>query len=130
MNFLKTLFGSVNRRYLVRAYVISAALLAYALWYFASQAGLQGHQKAIMFAYAILSAVLFPFAKLVWDELRDMLLGNNTIVHFGWWAIGVNYMMKIFVNLLLWFFALGIAPLGILYLWFTNRGTGQHIDQP
>jgi len=115
----------MNNRYLIRAYMISAALFIYAVWYFSSQAGLQGYQKAIMYGYAALSAVLFPFAKLVWDEIRDTVLGNNTIVHFGWWAIGVNYMFKIFVNIILWFFAIGIAPLGILYLWVRNRSANE-----
>jgi hypothetical protein len=128
MNFIKSIFGGVDQRFLVRAYIISAALLAYALWWFSTQAGLQSYQKAVMFGYSILSALLFPFAKLVWDELRDMLLGNNGIVHFGWWAIAVNFVLKIMVNVLLWFFAIGIAPLGVLYLWLRNQGASHNID--
>lgn len=129
MHFIKNIFGSMNRRYVIRAYLISAALFIYAIWYFSSQAGLQGYQKAVMYGYAALSAVLFPFAKLVWDEIRDTIMGNNSIIHFGWWAIGVNYMLKMFVNVLLWFFGIAIAPLGILYLWLTNRGAAQNADQ-
>ncbi len=128
MNFVRSIFGAVDRRYLIRAYVISIALLAYAIWAFSNQIGLQNHQKALMFGYAILSAILFPFAKLVWDELRDMLLGNSSIIHFGWWTIAINFMLKIMVNVLLWFFAIGIAPLGVLYLWLRNRNTATHVD--
>lgn len=128
MNFVRSIFGAVDRRDLIRAYVISLALLAYAIWAFSNQIGLQSHQKALMFGYAILSAILFPFAKLVWDELRDMILGNSSIIHFGWWAIAINFMLKIMVNVLLWFFAIGIAPLGVLYLWLRNRNTATHVD--
>lgn len=46
-----------------------------------------------MFGYAILSAVLFPFAKFVWDELRDMVLGNNSIVHYGWRARDIELQL-------------------------------------
>lgn len=128
MNFVRSIFGAVDRRYLIRAYVISLALLAYAIWAFSNQIGLQNHQKALMIGYAILSAILFPFAKLVWDELRDVILGNSSIIHFGWWAIAVNFMLKIMVNVVLWFFAIGIAPLGVLYLWLRNRNTATHVD--
>lgn len=123
MNFMKKIFRSMDTRYLIRAYVISAALFAYAIWAFSNQVGLQGYQKAIMYGYAALSAVLFPFAKLVWDEIRNTIMGNNTIAYFGWWAIGVNYMLKIMVNAILWFFGIVVAPLGILYLWFLGRGS-------
>jgi len=129
MNFIRVIFGAVEQRYLIRAYIISAAFLAYVLWHFSSQVTLVGSQKAVMFGYSVLSAILFPFAKLVWDELRDMILGNNSIIHFGWWAIAMNFTFKIIVNVLLWFFAVGIAPLGILYLWFRNRGTINNIDR-
>ncbi|CTQ31664.1 hypothetical protein [Jannaschia rubra] len=128
MNFVRSIFGAVDRRYLVRAYVISAALLAYMIWAIPNQAGLQGHQKALMFGWATLTAILFPFAKLVWDELRDMLMGNTGFVHFGWWAIAVNYTLKIMVNVVLWFFAIGIAPLGVLYLWLRNRSAAAPVE--
>lgn len=128
MNFVRSIFGAVDRRYLIRAYVISLALLAYAIWAFSNQIGLQNHQKALMIGYAILSAILFPFAKLVWDELRDVILGNSSIIHFGWWAIAVNFILKIMVNVVLWSFAIGIAPLGVLYLWLRNRNTATHVD--
>lgn len=123
MNFGKEMFASVNRRYLIRAYLISFTLLVWAIWYFSSQAGLSSYQKGAMYGYSVLSAVLFPFAKLVWDELKETVLGNNQIVHFGWWAIGVNYMLKAIVNILLWYFAILIAPFGILYLHIQNRRT-------
>ena len=77
--FTKRIFGAVEPRYLTRAYLISLALLIYAIWYFATQATLQPHQRGIMLAYAALSAILFPFAKLVWDEIRDTIMGNTVL---------------------------------------------------
>lgn len=123
MNFVKNIFGAVNTRYLVRAYIFSLAMLVYAIWFFAAQSELQVLHKTVLFGYALLSAALFPFAKLVWDELRDIIMGNNGITYYGLWAIGVSYVMKILINVLLWFFGIAIAPLGILYLWFKNRSS-------
>lgn len=125
MNFVKHIFGTVHTRYLIRAYVISAALLAYALWYFSSQAGLLGYQKAVMFGYALLSAILFPFAKLVWDEIKSLISNDATVTitpinEAGLMLSLMRFAGKLIVNALLWFFAIGIAPLGILYLWMRN----------
>jgi len=106
--------------------VISAALLAYALWYFSSQAGLLGYQKAVMFGYALLSAILFPFAKLVWDEIKSLISNDATVTitpinEAGLMLSMMRFAGKLMMNALLWFFAIGIAPLGILYLWMRNR---------
>lgn len=120
--FARRIFGTVEPRYLIRAYLISLAFLIYAIWFFATQANLQPHQQGIMFGYAILSAVLFPFAKLVWDEVRDMIMGN-TVLSYGGWAMLVNFVFKVIINLFLWFAAILIAPLGILYLWLRSRGS-------
>lgn len=119
--FTKRIFGAVEPRYLTRAYLISAALLIYAIWYFATQANLQPHQKGIMFAYAVLSAILFPFAKLVWDEIRNTIMGSTVMFYDGWTAL-MGFVLKIIVNVLIWFCAILIAPLGILYLWVRTRG--------
>lgn len=119
--FTKRIFGAVEPRYLTRAYLISLALLIYAIWYFATQATLQPHQRGIMLAYAALSAILFPFAKLVWDEIRDTIMGN-TVLSYDGWTVLVSFVAKIIINVLIWFCAIFIAPLGVLYLWFRTRG--------
>ncbi len=119
--FTKRIFGAVEPRYLTRAYLVSLALLIYAIWYFATQATLQPHQRGIMLAYAALSAILFPFAKLVWDEIRDTIMGN-TVLSYDGWAVLVSFVAKIIINVLIWFCAILIAPLGVLYLWFRTRG--------
>ncbi len=54
---------------------------------------------------------------MVWDELRDFAMGNNLV-----FANGLLVLMgKLFINLVLWFLAVFIAPLGLLYLWFRTR---------
>lgn len=117
MTFIKSIFGFVSPQYLIRAYLISLVIAV--IWFFANQAALeQNSQKILWYGYILVSALLFPFAKLVWDEVRDLIIGNNGITYFGLWAIGVNFMFKAIVNILLWALAIFIAPLGILYLWW------------
>ena len=123
MKFIKSLFGSLTNRFLVRAYLFSLALFIYSIWYFSSRPGLHGFQQWFFYFYAALSAILFPFAKLVWDEIRNLVLGNTSFVVFDGWAIVVTVVFKTIINIFLWFSSIAIAPLGILYLWLINRKT-------
>lgn len=130
MGFVKTVFGAVRLGYLIRAYLISAVLLAYSIWHFLNQSGLEGGQRTVMVGYALLSAILFPFAKLVWDEIKGLLSNGSTgtvvlLNEVGIFLTVVRFAGKVIVNIFLWFFAIAIAPLGILYLWLRRRK-----DQP
>jgi len=116
MNFVRRIVGGVQPSYLVRAYLIGIV-------FFALTAGLTfkaGTRNGIplgFVAFAALNTLLFPFAKLVWDELRNLVFGNNVIF--------VNALLlfafKWIVNGLLWALAIFVAPVGILYLWFRTR---------
>ena len=63
-------------------------------------------------------SLLFPFTKLVWDELRDLALGENFVLINA----VVMLIAKIFINFMLWFVSIFVAPLGLLYLWWRTRG--------
>ena len=57
----------------------------------------------------------------VWDEIRDTIMGN-TVLSYDGWTVLVSFVAKIIINVLIWFCAILIAPLGVLYLWFRTRG--------
>ncbi|APH56986.1 Hypothetical protein GbCGDNIH6_8247 [Granulibacter bethesdensis] len=104
--------------YVVRAYVIGFALLALVAWVrFHAPSDHGGTDRYLSLAYLFICSLLFPFAKLVWDELRDVALGGNVFFINGLIAL----ILKVFINGLLWAFALFIAPIGLLYLWFRTR---------
>ncbi|SPU46612.1 hypothetical protein [Brevundimonas diminuta] len=118
MNFIKRIFGSVQPRYLIRAYVLSAAFMAFMTWMMLSLGGAKPlHDRAATLAVFGVGALLFPFSKLVWDEIKRVMMGEtvffmNTIILM---------FLKVLVNFFLWGFSIFIAPLGILYLWFRSR---------
>jgi len=114
MGFLRRIFGAVDRTYLVRAYVIGIAIFAFYGWMFA-----QSHVpfRSSMWFFFGLSTLLFPFAKLVWDEIMGMLMGRNIVIM----PALILFFVKLMVNVLLWAAAILIAPLGVLYLWFKTR---------
>lgn len=124
MNFVKRILGAVDRGYLVRAYLISAAIMVG--WIIWANANFR-FPTAFDFFFIPAATVLFPFAKLTWDEIKNLILGD-TVLFFN--AIFL-YGAKIVINLLLWVFAPIVAPLGILYLAFRTRAphSNAHSDQ-
>lgn len=111
MTVLKRIFGSMNRQYIVRAYVIGLA--------FFTMIGLSidasaSAQTISVFVYIMmaLNTLLFPFAKIVWDSLKGFVLGDTIIVQ----GLGVHFVMKYLINGILWSLATFVAPIGIIYI--------------
>ena len=118
MNFIKRIFGSVQPRYLIRAYVLSAAFMALMVWMVLSlDSAKPMHDRAVTLAVFGVGALLFPFSKLVWDEIKRVMMGETV---FFMNAV-ILMFLKVLVNFFLWGFSIFIAPVGILYLWFRSR---------
>ncbi|RWF84104.1 MAG: hypothetical protein EOQ36_26250 [Mesorhizobium sp.] len=118
MTVLRRILGSLGPAYLVRSYAIGLVLLGLVTAFFTSVAAKDaGGSPVAMYAYLILCALLFPFAKLTWDELRNLVFGDNLIVMNA----PLMLFLKFVVNVLLWGFAVFIAPFGVLYLWLRTR---------
>ncbi|WP_216647017.1 hypothetical protein [Roseovarius sp. THAF27] len=121
---MKRIFGAVDRGYLVRAYLISTVIMVG--WMIWANANFR-FPTAFDFFFIPAAAVLFPFAKLSWDEVRNLILGETLIVFNAVFLYGA----KIVINVLLWIFSPIIAPLGIIYLAFRTRAprSNVHPDQ-
>jgi len=116
MNFIRRIFSGVQPTYLIRSYLIGLIFFALIVGMALSAETKSGTPVGLL-AFGTLSTLLFPFAKLVWDELRDLAFGNNVIFMNAIFL----FMLKWFVNGFLWAFAIFVAPVGILYLWFRTR---------
>lgn len=97
MKFLQRIFSGVRPIYLIRSYLISLFFFGLML-----STVLNAETKTSTpigtIVFSTSSAVLFPFAKLVWDELRDLAFGNNIIFMNAVFLL----ILKLFVNVLLW----------------------------
>ena len=117
--FLKRIFGALQPTYLIRAYVISAVFMAMMVWlvlYPAKGEPLTIDRIAPLVIFGI-GALLFPFSKLVWDEIKRVMMGGNVF----FLPIIFLLPLKLLVNYMLWGFSIFIAPLGIAYLWLRSR---------
>lgn len=116
MNSMKRLFGGLDTRYMIRAYVL--AVIFFAIMIAISVTKNTGaSESAVVLGYFGLCTLLFPFAKLVWDQLKAIALGETFLIL----PIIFLYPAKVIVNLLLWSFALFIAPFGMAYIWFQTK---------
>lgn len=117
--FLKRIFGALEPTYLIRAYVISAVFMAMIAWfviYMAKGEPLTFDRIATLMVFGI-GALLFPFSKLVWDEIKRVMMGSNIFIL----PVIILMPLKLLVNYALWCFSIFIAPLGIAYLWLRSR---------
>lgn len=126
MGIVRRTIGSLSPQYVIRAYVIAFALFAFFAWMRAQQdpnaqgaIATGGYDASDYGTLAVLfvGSLLFPFTKLVWDELRDLALGENFVLINA----VVMLIAKIFINFMLWFGSIFVAPLGLLYLWYRTR---------
>ena len=111
---LSRIMNGVERSYIIRAWIIGAVFLAIMLFFaFNSKNGFPYG----FIIYSIVCTVLFPFSKLVWDELKNLIMGNNVVFMNALFL----FLMKYFINAFLWALAPFIAIIGIGYIWFRTR---------
>ncbi|ALR23148.1 hypothetical protein [Sphingobium baderi] len=114
MEFLRRIFGAVDRAYLIRAYIIGGVI--FALYGSFISYGAKSAPAPIWIVFSI-STLLFPFSKLVWDQVMSVMLGRNMFI------MNAVFLMfaKLVINVILWACAIIIAPIGILWLWHRTR---------
>lgn len=104
--FIKRVFGGLSTSYIVRSYVIGAAIYALSTYVLG------------FLALPILCFLLFPFSAFVFD----FIFGSSPIVVKMDPAVFLFW--KYLKLTLLFFLSPLIAPLGILYLYVTSSKTG------
>ncbi|EOZ5987592.1 hypothetical protein ACQUM9_001785 [Enterococcus faecium] len=111
LRFVRTVFTSLHPSYLIRQYVFSGIVTA--CFYFLSS----GTAPTSFYVFLGLNFILYPFAMFVYDAAVSLLMGENIWLTSGLFAL-IWGLIKI---LLIYCFSVLIAPIGILFLYFTNR---------
>lgn len=116
MNAFKRIFGALSGSHLVRSYLLGLMFLAAFCWlFFKTERPMS--ETVLTVAYFGLCTLVFPFAKLVWDELKLLVLGESIILM----PALILYPLKLMVNAILWVFALFVAPFGLAYIWWRTK---------
>lgn len=111
MNFVKRMFLRLDSIYLIKNYIVGL-IFGFIFWNSKLGGGPIGTK-----IYVTIAVLLFPFSKLIFNELRAILLNGRTIV------------LPIFISLIITFTINGIlfcgtwifSPLGFVYLYFLDK---------
>lgn len=109
--FVRTVVTSLPPFYLIRQYIFSGVVTA--LFYFSSP----NTAPTSFYVFLGVNFLLYPFAMFVYDSAVSLLIGNNVWITSGIFALIWGFIK----TLLIYFFSILIAPIGILILYFTNR---------
>lgn len=108
--FHKTL-GGLSPSYYIRHFCFGLIFVAMLLFVPISNG--QNLQFDVI-VLCLINSILYPYSRFVYESIMDFIMGNNTFFVNGLLFL----IVKIFSMLLCWIFALFIAPLGLIYLYF------------
>lgn len=112
-NFIRKTFGGLSLSYYLRHFLFG--LLIFALFIFAGvKHPKTGEWNIPVLTILIISQFLYPYARFVYESIIDYIFGNNV---FFVNAILV-LIVKLFTMILCYSFAIFIAPIGLIYLYF------------
>ena len=105
--------GGLTKQYYFRNFffgVIFAAIIFFIV--------LAGKQVVYMpLALAVINTILYPYARFVYESIVEFIIGNNQF----WLNAYVVMYVKAIMMAVLWSFAIFIAPIGLLYLFFKTK---------
>ena len=112
--FLEKTFGALSGSYYSRQFFLG--LLFLAMTVFAGSRSQQGVPFAIIMLAGV-NTVLYPYARLVYESVVAFFLGGNVFCVNPF----IMTVVKSLTMTLCWAFAIFIAPLGLLYLYYHHR---------
>jgi len=116
--FSKTLGGLTNEYYF-RQFVFGL-IITIAMTYTIPQGDfLKLKIKDILFyiIFFTINTFLYPYSRYVYESIIDFVIGNNEFFVDS----KIFMVIKILTMFLCWMFAIFIAPLGLLYLYYVNN---------
>lgn len=117
MNFFKNLFLKLDIGYLIKNYLIGIVLGIF-FWKMELSGGTTGSK-----VYIVIGTFLFPFSKLVFNDLRAVLLRGRIIILPIIFSIFINLFINMCLFLGTWIF----TPLGFIYLYILNKREQNHL---
>jgi hypothetical protein len=109
--FAKT-FGGLSKSYYLRHFffgvLVAASLIAVVV------NSPKSNPSFIIFA--LINTFLYPYSRFVYESVVNFVMGNN--VFYG--SAIPMLLVKCSTILMCWFFAVFVAPVGLLYLFWRN----------
>lgn len=112
-NFIQKTFGGLSLNYYVRQFLF-ALLISVFIGFISLKHPQTGELNIHFLVFILINQFLYPYARFVYESIIDYILGNNV---FFVNAI-LSLIVKLFTMLLCYCFAIFIAPIGLIYLYF------------
>lgn len=107
----KTL-GGLSMPYYLRHLFFGVLMSAFV--FFATHRSPTGDNSIWSYAFIILNAFIYPYARFVYESVVSFMMGDNVFY--------LNALIMLFFKFMTiamcWVFAIFIAPVGLLYLYF------------
>jgi hypothetical protein len=118
MSFIGKTFGGLTASYLVRQYIFGIILGGLFIYLDISKG-----VNILSILLAVVSTILYPYSRFVYESIVNFIFGNNIIVFTGILML-VMLLVKLMTIMLCWFFSIIIAPVGLLFLYFYHSRQG------
>ena len=113
-NFIKTTFGGLSSSYYIRQLIFGCLLAAIPL-----SLTLNSEKSVTVgfIVFTIVSTFLYPYSRFVYEEVMRFITGDNVFV-----VSAVALLVAKAITMILCFsFAIFVAPIGLMYLYFYHR---------
>lgn len=109
--FIRKTLGGLTPQYYFRQLFFGLAVAAFVL--FMLKQGGRPLPLSVIF-FNIISTLLYPYSRFVYESIISFIMGNNIFF--------VNSLLmlisKFFTMVICWAFAVFVAPIGLIYLYF------------
>jgi hypothetical protein len=106
-------FGGLSAKYYVRNFLFG---LIFPIAIYFLRGSTETQISGIMFFFLVINTILYPYSRFVYENVIRFIVGNNIFL--------VNVFLMLIVKLitmaLYWVFAVVIAPVGLIYLYFQH----------
>lgn len=112
-------FGGLSKAYYFRQLLFGSIFAALMIFIMFQAETIDYGVATIILIVFLLNTLLYPYSRFVYESIVDFILGNNTFFINSMFFL----VIKIFTMLICWYFAIFIAPIGLIYLYWHHSKT-------
>ena len=106
-------FGGLTKQYYIRQFIFGL-IFPVMLFFILSQGSQQVPVPLTVIGLFLANTLLYPYSRFVYESIMDFIMGGNVF-----WVNGfILLVTKLITMSICWFFAIFIAPIGLVYLYF------------
>lgn len=110
-NFIKQSIGGLSKQYYIRDFLFGMLFFGFFVWVISTSTTPMKFPPLFIFA---ISTLLYPYSRFVYETLINYIIGDNRF-----WTNAILFLMTKFIMMALcWAFAIFIAPIGLIGLYF------------